>query len=144
MTSSRFNQIKWLLPLVLISISVLVPLTIAGSNARKSNLLQRITSLRDHRTKGLLLSRLNSNPNKSLISRQGPGSIAAVNGLGSILSSGPMLLALSSLLFSFPVLPMLFLAPMAISNFLPNMDDVADPSINDILQSVQNIGQGEC
>ncbi|XP_015793590.1 probable serine/threonine-protein kinase dyrk2 isoform X2 [Tetranychus urticae] len=124
---------KWLIPITLVVI--LIPLVIG----QRRFPFQRMPSLRDVRTRGILLPARNQNiHSKALIARQGPAAGIA----SSLLSSGPVILALSSLLFSFPVLPMLFLAPMALSNFLPNMDDNSDPSLNDILQSVQTLGQG--
>lgn len=125
---------KWLIPITLVVI--LIPLVIGERRFP----FQRMPSLRDVRTRGILLPARNQNiHSKALIARQGPAAGIA----SSLLSSGPVILALSSLLFSFPVLPMLFLAPMALSNFLPNMDDNSDPSLNDILQSVQTLGQGK-
>lgn len=69
------------------------------------------------------------------------------SGLTAAVLAGPALLAASSLLFSFPVLPMLFLAPI-ISNLIPDFNEISqeisnNPQLIELIQSVQNLSQSK-
>lgn len=70
------------------------------------------------------------------------------SGLTAAILAGPALLAASSIIFSFPGMTMLFLAPL-ISNLIPDFNEISqeisnNPQLIEFLQSVQNLSQSKC